>query len=118
MLITTAVETELIDYAVNSLCSAFHISLEMSNVDTEQIYRVFEDVNQSADNDEDCWRRARLSSINIKSEEQWDVKDIFVKQIHTQLTELIIKSLTLIYELAQNQSVHLSHVNEFVMNLH
>ena len=118
MLITTAVETELIDHAVSLLCSAFHISLETSSVDIRQIYRVSEDVDWDADNSEDCWREIKLSSINVENEDWWDIKDTLIEQICTQLTELIIESLTLIHKLTQNQSVYSDHVDELVMNLH
>ena len=118
MLITTAVETELIDHAVSLLSSALCVSLEMSSVDLRQIYRASEGVNQSTDNSEDCQRGARLSSIDVEDEEWWGVKGTLIEQVCTQLTELVIESLTLIHELAQSQDVHLSHVDELVMNLH
>ena len=118
MLITTAVETELIDHAVSLLNSTLCISLEVSSVDIRQIYRVSEDVDWDTDNSEDHWREARLSSIDVKNGDQWDAKDTLVEWVCTQLTELVIESLTLIHELAQSQDVHLSHVDELVMNLH
>ena len=65
MLITTAVETELIDHVMSLLYSSLHVSLEMSSVDIRQIYRASEDVDWDTDNSKDCWREVRLNSINI-----------------------------------------------------